>query len=144
MFELYSCSPKKIKDNSSAYLDTQSKPVIENFFQEIQTGKFKIALKDLLRRNENFDFGDSSIISLQKKFEDINEYSGKFLSVRLLRQKQIGNDLGVYCYLVKYEKKFYRFLFTFYNNGIQTKIYKFSFDDTIDTELEEAIRLYVN
>src|SRR5947208_1293498 len=95
LFELYSCSPKKNKDNGSAYLDTRSKPVIENFFQEIQTGKFKIALKDLLHRNENFDLEDSSIINLQKKIEDINEYSGKFLSARLLRQKQIDEDLGV-------------------------------------------------
>jgi hypothetical protein len=68
LFELYSCSPKKSKDNSSAYLDTQSKPVIENFFREIQTGKFKIALKDLFRRNENFDLGDSSIMNIPANF----------------------------------------------------------------------------
>ena len=61
-----------------------------------------------------------------------------------MRKKLLEDDLGVYSYLVRYEKKFYRFVFVFYNNSKAVKIYRFSFDDTIDIELEEAIKLYVN
>ena len=74
----------------------------------------------------------------------MNETSGKFVSENLLRKKDIGNDLGVFIYFVKYERKFYRFIFTFYNYSGDIKIYKYSFDDKIDSELEEALRLYVN
>lgn len=72
----------------------------------------------------------------------INELSGKFISERLLRKREIGNDLGVYVYFVSYDKRFYRF--TFYNNGSVIKIYKISFDDNIDSEIEESMRLYAN
>jgi len=81
---------------------------------------------------------------LKKKFNDINESFGKFISYRLLRKKLLDDDLGVYAYFVRYEKKFYRFVFVFYNNGNEVKVYRFAFDDTADIELEEAIKLYVN
>lgn len=141
---LYSCGQQNKKESSSEYLDGQSLPVIKSFFESVQSGQYKAALEDLLKKNDNIDLQDSMTLVLKKKFNDINESSGKFVSDRLLRKKQIGDDLGVYSYFVRYEKKFYRFIFTFYNNGSQVKVYKFSFDDTIDVELEEAIRLYVN
>lgn len=49
---------------------------------------------------------------------------------------------SIYSFLVKYEKKFYRFIFTFYNTGTKIKIYKFSYDDVLDLELEESLKLY--
>jgi len=140
----YSCSERRNKNNNSEYLDNQSRPVIETFFNNIGDGKIDIALENLLSRNENIDLQDSATINLKNKFETIYKYSGKFIGKKLIRQKNLNDDLGIYVYLVKFEKKFYRFIFTFYNNGTQTKIYKFSFDDTIDSELEESIKLYIN
>lgn len=32
----------------------------------------------------------------------------------------------------------------FYTNESEVNIYKFSFDDTIDLEMEESLRLYLN
>ena len=43
------------------------------------------------------------------------------VSQKLHRNKTLDNDLGVSIYLVKYERKLYRFTFTFYNNGTQVK-----------------------
>jgi hypothetical protein len=40
--------------------------------------------------------------------------------------------------------KIYRLTFSFYNNDLAVKIYKFSFDDVIDIEMEESLKLYVN
>lgn len=140
----YSCSQQANKDSSSNYLESESKSSIKVFFEKMQSGDYKIALNELLRKNENIDLQDSLTINLKNKFNAINESSGKYVSESFLRKRELPNDLGIYVYFVKYQTKFYRFTFTFYNNGSQVKIYKFSFDDTIDRELEEAIKLYVN
>lgn len=141
---LHGCDRNKEKENDSEYLDTQSSTIIKSFFESVQSGTYQNALAELLKKNRDIDLQDSMTLALERKFNAINQSSGKFVSDRLLRKKRIADDLGVYSYFVKYEKKFYRFIFTFYNNGSQVKIYKFSFDDVIDVELEEAIRLYVN
>jgi hypothetical protein len=143
-FTLCSCSEQVKIDNNSKYLLSQTQPVIDNFFENIQKIKYQFAIDELLNKNENIDSKDSLTISLKKKFIGINESSGKFISKKLLKSKQIDDDIGVYTYLVKYEKKFYRFVFVFYNSGNNVKIYRFSFDDVVDIELEEALKLYVN
>ena len=144
LLTLCSCGQQVKKDNSSKYLESQTQPIIDSFFENVEKGKYAVAIEELLNKNENIDLQDSVTISLKRKFSGINESSGKFVSKRLLRSKQLDDDLGVYTYLVKYEKKFYRFVFVFYNNGSSVKIYRFSFDDIIDIEVEEALKLYVN
>ena len=141
---LCGCGQQNQDENDSKFLDSQSQPVIKTFFDNIALGKYKIALNELISKNKNIDLADSLTINLRTKFNYINESSGNFVSKRLLRKKELGDDLGVYIYLVRYEKNFYPFTFTFYNNGAEIRIYKFAFDDNIDTELEEAIKLYVN
>lgn len=146
LLSLCSCAQQNIKNPStdSKYLSNKITPIIDTFFNQVKSDKYKTALSELFSQNENIDLHDSLTINLENKFNAINESSGKFVSQRLLRKKELGDDLGVYIYLVKYEKKFYRFSFTFYNNGSSIKIYKFSFDDVIDIELEEGMKLYVN
>jgi hypothetical protein len=72
-----------------------------------------------------------------------NLLSGAYRGKSLIKKKSINDDIAVYSYLAKYDKKFYRFLFVFYNNGIKTKIYKFLFDDTAELEIEESLKLYM-
>lgn len=141
---LYGCAQKNGQENKVTQLNKESSIVIGSFFAEIKAGNYRSALSTFLRKNENIDLSDSLTIGLIMKFNSVNELSGKFMSYRLLRKKELDNDLGVYVYLVKYEKKFYRFTFTFYNNDLAVKVYKFSFDDVIDIELEDGMKLYVN
>jgi hypothetical protein len=61
-----------------------------------------------------------------------------------LKKRFMNDDIGMYSYLAKYDKKFYRFVFMFYNNGKTVKLYKFLFDDNIDLELEESLKFYTN
>jgi len=125
-------------------LERYSKMSIDSFFQKVRDSNYKGAINGLLAQNENIDLRDSSTISLVTKFENINFISGSFKGYSIINSKLIGNDLGVFSCLAKYEKKFYRFVFVFYNNSISIKIYKFSFDDDLDVELQESIKPYVN
>jgi hypothetical protein len=101
------------------------------------------AMDDLLSSNENIDLKDSSTIVLKDKFSNINRFSGAYRGNSLIKKKSINDDIAVYSYLAKYDKKFYRFVFVFYNNGVKTKIYKFMFDDTAELEIEESLKLYM-
>jgi hypothetical protein len=136
-------SQSKTRDQETE-IDKKSLPVIQSFFKKMESGEYKIAVDYLLAQNDNIGLQDSGTINLKLKFNQINENGDHFISQKLIRKKGIDNDLCVYSYFVKYERKYYRFIFVFYNNDKDTKITRFSFDDAIDVELEEAIKLYSN
>jgi hypothetical protein len=131
------------KTDTSSKLDAICVPIIDSFFQKVESKNYKVAIDDLLSSNENIDLKDSGTIVLKDKFATINQISGDYRGNSLLKKKSINNDIVVYSYLAKYDKKFYRFLFAFYNNGVKTKIYKFSFDDSAELEIEESLKLYM-
>ena len=139
---MFSCKSSNTADSLSK-LDSTCIPLIDMFFQKIESNNYKAALDGLLSSNENIDLKDSGTIAMKEKFASINQFSGIYRGKSLLKKKSINDDIAVYSYLAKYDKKFYRFVFVFYNNGIKTKIYKFLFDDTAEIEIEESLKLYM-
>ena len=117
--------------------------MIDSFFQKVESKNYNAAIDDLLSSNENIDLRDSATIALKGKFSSINQFSGAYRGNSLIKKKSLNDDIAVYSYLAKYDKKFYRFVFVFYNNGLKTKIYKFLFDDTAELEIEESLKLYM-
>lgn len=138
------CKSPAVKHEDGTELSRKSAIIVNSFFKSIKSGDYIKGLNQLLGGNDIIDMKDSGTILMQNKFRFLNEASGKFVSEKLLRKRNLGNDVAVYIYFVKYDKKFYRFTFTFYNNDSVVKIYKFSFDDTIDTEMVESLRLYLD
>jgi hypothetical protein len=124
-------------------LDSDSKPVIEEFFHKLGSSNYKMAIDDLLATNKNIDPKDSGTITLKEKFNSINEFSGAYRGESLIGRRSLKDDIAIYSYLAKYDKKFYRFIFGFYNNGVQTSLFKFSFDDNAEVEIEESLKLYL-
>ena len=137
-FLLNSCRTAK-----TSAIDSYCLVTTKNFFSQIGTPAYAAALDSLLLSNTNIDFTDSVTTKLREGFKSINELSGKYLGYKLLKKRVVQDDIAIYSYLVKYEKKFYRFVFTFYNTGTKVSIYKFAYDDILDIELEESIKLYV-
>lgn len=123
-------------------LDESAMPLINAFFKTLQEKKPMAGLEELLGANPNINPKDSATLNLKNSFQFINEASGSFMGFRLLKKRSLENDLIIYSYLAKYDKKFYRFVFMFYNNGSNTKLYKFLFDDDLDEELEGSLRFY--
>jgi len=141
-FFLFGCKSPNNTDSISK-LDSICIPVIDSFFQKVESNNYKAAVDDLLLANENIDLEDSGTVAMKDRFAAINQFSGTYRGKSLLKKKSINDDIAVYSYLAKYDKKFYRFIFVFYNNGIKTKIYKFLFDDTAEIEIEESLKLYM-
>jgi len=135
----------KNTDNSNKInkFDSLCIPIIETFFHKVESKKYDPAIDELLSANENIDLKDSATIALKSRFSVINQVSGLYRGNSLIRKRSINEDIAIYSYLAKYDKKFYRFIFEFYNNGVQTKIYKFLFDDSAEYELEESLKLYM-
>jgi hypothetical protein len=134
------CSSQSVKSN----IDKSAIPLIDSFFKNIETKDPTNALGALLASNPNIDLKDSASLNLKNSFVLINEASGPYRGYRLLKKRFMDDDIGIYSYLAKYDKKFYRFVFMFYNNGKSVKLYKFLFDDNIDLELEESLKFYTN
>jgi hypothetical protein len=142
LFLLVSCNTDLRKDEP-VKLDEDCKPIINKFFNSLLSNNYRRAIDELLADNENIDQKDSNTISLKEKFYAINEGSGNYRGQTLIKKRGLNSDLAVFSYLAKYDKKFYRFVFVFYNNGVRTKIFKFSFDDNAALELEESLKLYL-
>jgi hypothetical protein len=134
------CNSQSIK---TSVIDKNAKPVINSFFNSLKTNAAE-SLTQLLASNPNINLNDSATLNLKINFLFINEAAGPYMGNRLLKKRYLGDDIAVYSYLVKYERKFYRFLFMFYNNGKNVKLYKFLFDDSVDAELEESLKFYLN
>ena len=139
-----SCAQKSADKSDVSSIDKNSNAIVQNFFNGMKKGEYRSAISSLLDQNEFINKTDSSTTYLLNKFYFINEVSGPFLGHQLIKSKKIENDVAVYSYLAKYEKKFYRFLFVFYNNGNKLALYEFSFDDSISEEIKESIKLYFN
>ncbi len=140
IFIAIGCSSQPNKNS----IDKKAMPLIDSLFKNVVTQNATAALEQLLASNPNINLRDSATINLQNSFVLINEASGPFMGYRLLKKRSLEDDITIYSYLAKYEKKFYRFVFIFYNNGKSIKLYKFLFDDNIDVELEESLKFYAN
>lgn len=138
---LAACKQKKEVSTNSAEIEKVANTMVTEFFNNQKNGD-TASLTKLLKHG--FDLTDSSTLDLLSKFRYINTASGDYVSYKLLRKKLLNDDLGIYTYLVKYINRFYRFTFVFYNNEHTVKLFRFSFDQTPDIELEEGIKLYVN
>lgn len=126
----------------SEVIDRFAEPFIDAFFKLIRTKGASVSIEKLLASNPEIDTSEPAAINLKRRLISIHENGGRFMGYRLLKKRFLDDDIGVYSYLVKYEKNFFRFAFTFYNNDSSIRLFKFLFDDNIDAELERSIRFH--
>jgi hypothetical protein len=75
---------------------------------------------------------------LKAKLDSLPQSAGKYVGHELIVQKSASPSLFFYSYLVKFENQPYRFTFMFYKPQNDWELYRFKYDDQIDSELEEA------
>jgi hypothetical protein len=126
----------------SELIDRFAEPFIDAFFKTLRTKGAAVSIEKLLASNPEIDTSAPAAINLKRRLISIHDNGGPFIGYRLLKKRFLEDDIGVYSYLVKYEKNFFRFAFTFYNNDSSVRLFKFLFDDNIDAELERSIRFH--
>jgi hypothetical protein len=87
-------------------------------------------------------FGNNPQINLLKqKIDSLQLSLGKYIGHELISQRSATNSLVIYSYLVKHEDQPIRFIFMFYKPKNDWELYRFNYDDGMDTELLEAVKI---
>jgi hypothetical protein len=111
--------------------------LIDTFFKKYKDGGTSPAIDYIFGTNKLFT--DTTQISVLKtKLDALRQTIGKYIGHELIVQKTASPSLVFYSYLVKHENQPIRFTFMFYKPKNDWVLYRFKFDDQMDTELEEA------
>jgi hypothetical protein len=111
--------------------------LIDTFFKKYKEDGTGPAVDYLFGTNKLFT--DTTQIGVLKvKLDALRQSVGAYLGKELIVQKSASASLVFYSILVKHEKSPIRFTFMFYKPKNDWALYRFKFDDQMDSELEEA------
>ena len=60
----------------------------------------------------------------------------------VIEKKKFAESFELYSYMVKYDRQPIRFIFKFYKPNDEWVLYSYALDDNLDTEIQEAAKLY--
>lgn len=142
---LAGCSSKQ---NSNSFSDMDNPVKGDKEVSETLNEFFEKYRDEGSSKAVDFIFGTQSgakldqLTELKSKLLTLSNSAGKFTGYESITTQHAGNSLIYYSYLVKHEYQPFRFIFIFYKSSNAWRIHKFKFDDQVDSELEEAGRLY--
>ena len=111
--------------------------IIDTFFKKYKNDGTSPAIDFLFKTN--ILFTDVARITLLKvKLDSLRQSIGGYIGKELISQKNAGNSLVLYSYLVKHDNQPIRFTFMFYKAKDDWILYRFKYDDQMDLELEDA------
>ena len=116
--------------------------LIEKFFTEFEKKGAEKALDNLYSTNKWMARNQDAVQNLKSKLSTIETMVGKYYGHEVIIKKQIGNSLQLYSYMVKYDRQPLRFTFEFYKPNDKWQLFGFSYDESLDDELEEAAKIY--
>ena len=129
---------------SSQITIAQSSPdqIIDKFFQDLVTEKPDKVIDNFYTHMPWVTNIKDEITKLKTNFKTLQDYFGKYSGHAVITKKEIGGGaLVVYTYLVKYERQPVRFTFKFYKPKDTWLAYGFSYDMSLDEELDQSVKL---
>lgn len=141
--------PKAAKTTKAKTDSASSKPkaaaskgvvsLIETFFKKYKTSPDS-AVDYIFGTNPLFT-NQSQLSLLKLKLDSLQISLGKFIGRELIADKNATNSLVIYSYIVKHENQPIRFIFMFYKPHNDWELYRFNYDDAMDTEMLEAVKI---
>ena len=116
--------------------------IIASFFDDYQNATPEAAIDHLYARMPQADKIRDDINQIKIQFAGLQNLVGAYSGNELIVKKEVGGSYVIYSYLAKYERQPIRFIFQFYKPGDTWGLHGFSYDDDLDNELEEAVKLY--
>jgi hypothetical protein len=120
-------------------LQSKTDSIINDFFS-FYSKSSKEAIKYIFSLPT--DISEISKVDLEKKYLLQEKRFGNFYDYSELIKIQPSSDIQLISCLVKHEKVALRISFTFYKPNKEWKLYNFSFDTNIVSEMEEAEKIY--
>jgi len=111
--------------------------IIDAFFKKYKDDGTGPAVDYLFGTNKYFT-NTGGISQLKVKLDSLRLTVGAYLGKELIAQRSASPSLYFYSILVKNEIQPLRFTFMFYKPKNDWVLYRFKYDDQMDTELEEA------
>jgi len=122
----------------------QSTPdqIVDKFFQDLVNEKPDQVIDNFYTHMPWVVNIKDEIAKLKTNFKTLQDYFGKYCGQALIGKKEIGGGaLVIYTYLVKYERQPVRFTFKFYKPKDTWLSYGFSYDMSLDEELDQSVKL---
>lgn len=130
--------------STSGTLFAQSSPqdLLDNFFTTYEKDAGK-AVKELYATNKWTERKQDDIEKVISTVNGFTEsYMGKYYGYEIITNKKFAESFELYSYMVKYDRQPIRFIFKFYKPNDKWVLYSYSLDDSLDTEIQEAAKLY--
>jgi len=112
---------------------------IETFFKKYKTSSDS-AIDYIFGTNKLFT-NVSQINLLKSKLDSLQLSLGPFIGRELIAEKSATNSLVIYSYIVKHENQPIRFIFMFYKPHNDWELYRFNYDDGMDVEMLDAVKI---
>ena len=87
------------------------------------------------------DQSKEQIDNLKSQLIGTTQLLGDYYGYEFLAKKKI-NQLELHTYFIKYDRQPLRFTILFYKPNDQWRLQNFSFDDNLDGEMEDALRIH--
>jgi hypothetical protein len=124
------------------YAQQTPEELVDQFFNKYQTSGVLVALDQLYATNPWMKSNKDALEKVKSQLADFVKLVGKYYNREFIVKKELGSSYVLLSYLVKYDRQPVRFTFEFYKPQNNWRIYSFAYDDSFDTELEEAAKIY--
>jgi hypothetical protein len=114
--------------------------LVDSFFKKYKEDGTAAAIDYVFGTNKLFD-NNAGIGVLKIKLDSLRHTIGLYTGKDLIVQKNAGNGLYLYSFLVKHENSPLRFTFIFYKPKNDWVLYRFKYDDQLDIELIDAAKI---
>jgi len=114
--------------------------VIDEFFKKYKDEGTGPALDYFFGTNKYF-MNAEGLAQLKVKLDSVRQSLGAYVGKELISQKSASGSLVLYSYLVKHEVQPMRFTFILYKPHNDWVFYRFLYDDRMDQEMEEAVKI---
>jgi len=128
----------KPAEPKAAAISKSAASYIDAFFKKYKTSPDSAI--DYLFATNSF-FTGNQIAPLKAKLDSLQFTLGKYIGKELISQRSATPSLVVYSYLVKHLNQPIRFTIMFYKPQNDWVLYRFNYDDQMDVELLEAVKI---
>ena len=116
--------------------------IIDKFFSLYTTKSPNEAIDYIFSTNKWISNSKDQIENVKFKLNGTLKLIGDYTGHELITKKTVGNHLALYTFMIRYDRQPLRFTMLFYNPKNEWRLQNFSYDDSIDDELEEAAKIH--
>lgn len=123
------------------FAQTTTSEITDKFFTLYATDPIK-AVDYAFSTNKWFERQQDGVSNLKNKLKNTIDLCGDYYGYELLSEKTAGTNIKLITYIVRYDREPIRFTFFMYKAKDDWRVNNFSYDENIDSELEEAAKAY--